>query len=302
MAILSKSKLLNKIVEAINECGWNVIYISDNHPFKLNVYNQNERYPLKIYIWNLSHGGGYKRPQDEYRVRVKVDKFEKEIGWESLILGWWDEGNVFAGFDFQKHEGVPGYSASIQIKKNALQKAYTNGFSTSDKGNGEIAIAFRPDFFIEYVRNLEALHGFGASLRDLAVLDSVADPALVVNEADIQSVSPERRVVVKSVQQRLRSSSFRSRVLNAYNYRCAFCGLQLDLVQAAHILPVSHERSADKTYNGIAACFLHHAAYDRGIVAFNISYEVLINEEKMDHFVEIRRDGGMANSALISGN
>ena len=97
--------------------------------------------------------------------------------------------------------------------------------------------------------------------------------------------------MVKSVLKWLRFSNFRSRVLTAYGHRCAFCG-QFDSVQAIHILPDNHPSSSDETHNGIAACFLHHAAYDRGLITFGEAYSVIVSEEKMKRFAKMRRDGG----------
>ena len=294
MPRLSKSDLLNVIVSAVEECGWNVLYLSSTHPFRLQIYSAEESYRVRIYVWNITHGGGRARPAHEYRIQITgIDRFEPEPSGKTLILGWWSEANVFAGFDFTRHSGLLGASPSLQIREEDLRQAYVNGFSPCPKENQEIAIAFRPDFIVEYIRNLETLHRFGEAPQDLAALESVARAPEAINDADLQTVSPERRVVVKSVQQRMRSSSFRSRVLTAYSRGCAFCGLQLDLVQAAHILPVSHERSTDGTYNGVAACFLHHAAYDRGLIAFDEKYRVLVNAEAMRRFMKMHRDGGM---------
>lgn len=59
-----KFDLLDNIVQAINESGFNVLYVGDirDHPFVLKIYNDSESYLLRIYIWNLTHGGGAARP------------------------------------------------------------------------------------------------------------------------------------------------------------------------------------------------------------------------------------------------
>ena len=49
----------------------------------------------------------------------------------------------------------------------------------------------------------------------------------------------------------MRDARFRKNVLVAYGYRCAISGIQLDLVDAAHIIPVEHERGTDELRNGI---------------------------------------------------
>ncbi len=41
------------------------------------------------------------------------------------------------------------------------------------------------------------------------------------------------------------------------------CGLGLDLIESAHILPVAAPGSVDEVRNGLALCANHHRAFDR---------------------------------------
>jgi putative restriction endonuclease len=97
------------------------------------------------------------------------------------------------------------------------------------------------------------------------------------------------------LSKKLRDSSFKARVLTAYGNKCAFSGLQLKLVEAAHIVPVSYENSTDDTANGIALSALYHRAYDKGLVTFNEQYQIILNSTRMKHLKEIGFDGGMEN-------
>ncbi len=295
MTHLSKDELLRCVVKAITESGWNVSYLSSTpkHPFRLLMYRDDESYRLKVYIWNMTHGGGRARPQNEYRIQITgVNRFEPMPGEKTLVLGWWPQGEVFAGFDVRRHLGVLGSSPSFQIREEYLRKAYINGFAPCDKGNREVAIAFRPDFFIEYVRNLEPLHDFGQSASDIAVLDTVAQN-LVINDQDIQIVDNARRTTVVSISKRLRDANFRKRVLTAYGFQCAICGLQLQLVDAAHIIPVNHEKSTDETCNGLALCALHHRAFDQTLITVGDDYSVWLNEMRVSELKRARRVGGL---------
>lgn len=286
--------MLEIILQAVRDDGWNILYLSDPkfHPFRLKIYNETESYNIRIYIWNLTHGGGKARPADEYRVQITgVNQFDQEMGGKTLILGWWNEGEVFAGFDFNKHTGVLGFSPSIQIREEALRKAYVKGISPWTKENQEIAIAFRPDFFVEYVKNLESLHSFGESASDLEILSEVTENPDAVNDTQIAAITAERQMTVTSVKKKIRDISFKSRILTSYNNRCAFCSIQLKLIDAAHIVPVQHD-GTDETSNGIALCALHHRAYDRNLVTFNEEYQILYNEQEFYKLKEIGLDGG----------
>lgn len=296
MAKHRKYDLLDKIVQAIQDCEWNVMYISDisNHPFVLKIYNESESYLVRIYIWNLTHGGGAKRPKEEYRIQITgTDQFLKKEGETTLILGWWSDMDVFAGFDFNKHTSKLGFSPSFQIREESLRKAYINGVSPCDKGNQEIAIAFRPDFFIDYLRNLDVLHQFGESKKDLEILEEVAENKMEFNEALLEQVTQPRQIAVKSIHKKLRDNSFKARVLTAYGHKCAFSGMQLRLIDAAHIIPVSHIGSTDETYNGIALSALYHRAFDRSLVTFNENYQILVNQVAVAKLKATNLDGGI---------
>ena len=293
MAVLNKIQLLESIVQLVYDCNWQVLYLNDSHPFELKIFNREESYKLKIVIYNLSHGGGRKRPSDEYRIQFKVTNITQPVGYKTLILGYWGDTGVFAGFDYSKHK-LPKYSSSAQIKEETLRKAIVNGFSTQYKGNGEIAIAFIPDFFVEYVKNCEQLHSFGESLTEMAILENVVKSEdTVINNETLNQVAQKRQEAIVSIKKKKRESSFTKRVLTAYSHKCAICDIQLKLIDASHIVPVSEDYSTDETKNGIALCALHHRAYDKSLITFNEKYQVIHNQKKMKLLKDIGHDFGM---------
>ena len=291
--ILSKGDLLHAVAQAVNECGWNISYLNDEHPFRVMISRGTEFFRAKIIIYNCTHGGGRMRAADEYRIQLKINRLDHERGYKTLILGYYEPLNVFAGWDINKHLGPVGYSASFQIQEENLERASLSGLSPCDKGNGEIAIAFRPDLFVEYALNLEDFHAFGRSQKDLRILAEVAETEVVPNTAMINEVAASRRTALITLSKKLRDNSFRARVLRAYNYRCAFSGMQLRLVDAAHILPVSDSRSTDETSNGIALSSIYHKAYDKGLITFSDKYKIIINEAEIARLRGMNLDGGI---------
>ncbi|HFE64483.1 MAG TPA: HNH endonuclease, partial [Caldithrix sp.] len=217
-----KHDLLEIVIEAIKDSGWNLLFVSrfEKHPFLVRIFKEEKSYLLRIYIWNLTHGGGTKRPADEYRIQITgIDHFERNKGEKTLILGWWDDAQVFAGFDYTKHSGKLGFSPSIQIRENALRKAHIHGIASHNKGNGEIAVAFRPDFFVNYVEELEEIHKFADSDVDYEILEKLFEEPEQVNDETIKKVSKFRRSQILKIKKQIRDSSFKSRVLNAYGHR-----------------------------------------------------------------------------------
>jgi len=79
----------------------------------------------------------------------------------------------------------------------------------------------------------------------------------------------------------LRSSAFKRGVLKIYNNTCCISGLRIDatksvsMIDACHIVPFT--LSLDDTIdNGLALCPNLHRAFDRGLVAIDDNYKVII--------------------------
>lgn len=288
MARLNKQGLLAAVEAAVQESGWSFLHLSPRreHPGRYHVFCNATGYRIRVYIWNLSHGGGAQRPAHEYRIQITgiegpsgTLQFQREIGGKTLILGWWDDVGVFAGFDYSFHTAQLGSSPSIQIGEAALRAAAANRFATHNRSNGELAIAFRPDFLGTYIENLEALHECGKSSNEIDTLTDIADDPASVSDSTIEgNVAKDRQFAVITTKRALRELDFRDRILTAYRNQCAMCGMQLKLLDAAHILPVFYPGSTDETRNGVALCALHHRAYDRALVTFDETFRVHHNE------------------------
>ncbi len=190
MATLGKPQLFEKVKEAIELNGWKVDNHSDinGRPIRLELSKDDQTQIVRVYIWNLTHGGN-SRPENEYRIQVMVDRFEEESNSKTLILGYWDEGNMFAGFDVSKHIGKPGWSASMQIKKEILEEASERNVAVYAKGNGEIAVAFKPDFFMKYVSDSYDIHTTGNLNKYFFTDDGSSPDEDILDEAEEEVVN-----------------------------------------------------------------------------------------------------------------
>jgi putative restriction endonuclease len=78
---------------------------------------------------------------------------------------------------------------------------------------------------------------------------------------------------------RLVQRFFRKSVLASYRFTCAFCGLNIpELLNASHIIPwnVDVTLRADPR-NGLCLCCLHDRAFDRGLMAVNDDYRLVLS-------------------------
>lgn len=94
----------------------------------------------------------------------------------------------------------------------------------------------------------------------------------------------EASLATDTQQKRKRSSEFRKRILEAYSYRCAICGMNMSLENTSIGLEAAHIKwfqagGPDEENNGLALCVLHHKLLDRGALAIDPDNKVLVSEK-----------------------
>ncbi len=278
--ILTKPQLLDKLVSAVEDSGWSPTIIDREHPFKLLVSSSGISIELRVYIWNITPGGG-ERPADEYKIQItSVDRIETGTSFRTLLLGWDKRHRVFAGWNAARYETF-GKSPALQVKDGTLARAQRTGLAVQPKlireGRNvtEVVVAFSPELLAAYFTNLDKYHRPRLTKLEAQLLARVGTRA-PPTDAELASLSEERRHVIREVEQAVRNVRFRKLVLEAYNYSCGICGLDLGIVQAAHIVPVA-ERGTDEPSNGIALCANHHTAFDRNILIIEDDCSISLN-------------------------
>lgn len=289
---LSQQQLLTAILNSIEGSGWNGIVVQAHKPFRLRIFkNESAGIDLCIYIWNCTHGGGKRRAPDEFRIQFTsvVPKIESQA--ITLLLGWHADYGVYAAWDIRHHAGQSSSSPSAQIKEHILSQAHSRQFAVGVRHNGETVVAFRPEFLVDYALNSRALHSNDFTDAEVESLNNLGE----VEPEDIQELGDSERVkIIAVIARRYRASDFRRRVLDAYNHQCAMCGAQLNLIDASHIIPVSSNRSTDRTNNGVALCKNHHAAFDKNLISFDEKYRIEISSSQLRRLRTDDRTAGLA--------
>ena len=210
----------------------------------------------------------------------------------TILIGYEPNIKAFAGFDLSKHSTFSRRSPSIQININSLRTAIRDGFNFTRKGNDEIAIGFRRDHILAYAMNAEELHRFGADTATTALLTR-ASRLQPMDETEVNALPVERRRIVSTVSKLSRENDFRNKVIVAYDRKCAITGLQLKLIDAAHILPVGAEGSNDEVANGICLSPTFHRAYDQRLIYLSEDFRMRINPAKEQELIQQNLDGGL---------
>jgi putative restriction endonuclease len=110
----------------------------------------------------------------------------------------------------------------------------------------------------------------------------------------LESGMDERKWTERLVLARVHQPKFRAMVMSAYAETCAVCHLKhVQLLDAAHIIPDTHELGKAVVPNGLSLCKIHHAAYDSNFLGITPDFEVRINADLLEEV-----DGPMLKHGL----
>ncbi len=302
MPAVHPNVIVNEIIDSIQQSGGVATYVSESiqtHPREFVINYFGNTYSLWIYIWTLTHGGRTNLP-NEYRIQMTSvsSPLQKNPNGITVLMGYFDDLQMFAGFDLEKHSTFTVGSPSVQVGITALHEALQNGLSFVTKDNNEIAIGIRPDQFMNYCLNSELLHLYGAESNLTAMLTKAVE-LKDIPEGDISDLTSDRKRVVEKISRYSRDANFRKSVLNAYDNRCAVTRAQLRLVDAAHILPVPSDDSSDHVTNGIALSPTFHRAFDNCLIYLDEDCVMQLNEEKANDLKVNSLDGGLTPFSIF---
>lgn len=296
MPAASPKAIVQSILNAFEEGSASAIVVSGEggNPRQFLVQHASQTFSVWIYIWTLTHGGGAARPVNEYRIQLTgiQQPLARNPNGMTLLMGYEPNSGSFAGFDVSKHLAFSTRSPSIQIPITTLHEALQNGFSFVRKGNDEIAIGLRPDQFLIYCLNAPLLHKEGAAAGMPELLRQAAE-LLPIPQEKVRELPEERARVVQEVARYARDSTFRKRIITAYDRRCAVTRMQLQLVEAAHILPVGVEGSTDETSNGICLSPTYHRAFDKALIYLDDNLHMQMHLDKERELTAAGVGGGL---------
>lgn len=296
MPAVSPYELVQAILDAIQDSGHSAILVGRlrAHPREFVITAPDEHQVLLwVYAWTLTGGGRPTLPH-EYRIQLTTVKSPLKLNSHgpTVLIGYDPDLQAFAGFDLARHRTFTPGSASVQIDIRIVRAALQDGLAFDRKSNQEIAVGIRPDQFMNYAYNAEALHRFGKQAVTFGLLEKAASLE-AITASEIAGLTEKRKRIVQTVSRLSRQANFRQQVMHAYGNRCAVTRAQLRLVDAAHILPVGAPGSVDDVRNGLSLAPTYHRAFDTGLIYLDDEYVMRINPRKERQLVSLRLDGGI---------
>jgi putative restriction endonuclease len=155
---------------------------------------------------------------------------------------------------------------------------------TFDKYDELFNILQEPDYRAELIDTLVAAW-FSLDSRAMEDILQVNQGLIELAEkeveisADIPNFDTEPKFYLRKSP--VRNAIFRKAVVEAYDYRCAFCRLKVmrtltqNIVDGSHIKPFSqfYDNQVD---NGISLCKNHHWAFDQGWFSIDDEYRIIV--------------------------
>lgn len=290
MNILNKTDLFHALFDAFRQHTDSVYFAGGNNPYRFSFKGEF----VTIFVGNV-HFARRKDP-DEYRIQCPgrlpaTLRDLKRQGDRVFVLGFSADVHAFSAWDpdrFLKRNQRRRFS--IYTRLSDMQEATLRGFSTYTDTNGQNVIMFRPELLGLYVENSTAFHQ--ATTRTLRRIAEVYSNT-PLGQPLVRPIRVNRRRIRVTRTEYSRSPRFRQEVLRAYSHRCAMCEIQLDLVEAAHIVPHAHPKGFDTVSNGLALCALHHRSFDTGLLYVLRDYSIHLNSAKVRHLRKVGRTNGL---------
>ena len=291
MPFLGNGELLQAVIDACRYRTESVLYLEGRNPFMLSIDGQN----VVFFVTNVSHAR--RRDPDEYRIQCRGDLPEefarhRANGQSICILGYDADTDTFSAWDpdlfLQRSRRTQRFSLYTRLTNHST--ASTEGFSIYRDSSGQNVLSFRSEFLGLYIENTEPMHQ--ATQR---ALQTIAGAYRETRSGAVarRLVTVAKRRIEVTHSQFARSPQFRRAVLQAYENRCAMCGVQLELVEAAHLVPHHHPCGLDIVPNGIALCTLHHKSLDTGLLYVDANYYIQMNAVRRSYLARMQRMEGL---------
>jgi putative restriction endonuclease len=256
-----------------------------------------------IYLWTLTPDRSRQgRPPGEHKIQMIGDgqqRGQREdmlflSDSETVLAGYSPDYGVFVIWEARLHEQF-AYSRNVQVREHLLEEARRTGWAVDVPRrvtNGfEVRGAVSPGNFARFIRLAREaeVRGLTAERKEAFLLSSGGDAPGENEFPTYLERLRERELIMRAT----RDITFAPRVKAAFNYMCAVCNAQLDIVEAAHIIPVSEEGSIDDVWNGIALCPNHHTLFDSRLLLIRPNLQVSCD----DAVIQFLRGEGRAGGA-----
>jgi putative restriction endonuclease len=304
VAALRPHALFTRFVAALPTGSTVQSAIDETHPAVVEIPDLG---PLRVYLWTITRDqSATGRPPDEFKIQITLPgqsgpgQLDLELPHMTVLLGFSPDFGVFVAWEARLHQEF-GASPNIQVKEGLLEEARDSGWAVASprrvKEGREVRVAFSPTNFGHFLSIAKEADTLGLTEEARVAYFLFRTPGAGLPEPpdapdEIEDYTDQLRERLAVTRLR-RDSGFTPRVKEAYGFSCAICGIQMEVVESAHIIEVREAGSTDDLWNGIALCAVHHKLFDAHLLVVRPTLEIAVNNDAVLHLHDRGRAEGI---------
>jgi putative restriction endonuclease len=252
----------------------------------------------RFYLWTVTHVESSDRPADEFKIQLilpgqaRGDRGDLELeAVPTFLLGYSPDFGVFVAWEARFHADF-SYSKAVQVQENLLSEARRAGWAVASprtmRGSGgdeEVRVACTSGNLLHLMQQFRQADASGlqGDGREAFLLE--ATPNITVVPATAMPAPPaetiRRRIALERIE---RDHRFAPLVGAQYDFACAVCSTQLNIVEGAHIIPACEPQGVDEVWNGV--------------YVIRPTLTIAIDNDAVEFFRECNRSSGLDDVLL----
>lgn len=297
--------------DALMQYSKNTVISTRRTPLKVRLNGSN----YSVHVSFLQESGRNRPNESRIQLSRRMIEEQRKLqgeGYRVAFIGLFKEGDTFVAWDpnhvfsLKAKYTVSVYGRWSQRSSVASDNLAIHKFRSGVLGRDSFAVALQSSAMGFYLENIDNFHS-------LTTVDAFSEAVTRSHEAlshgGLGSIGEKsvnengsRKKFIYTRVAYPRSPKFRTSVLNAYGNSCCICRTQLGIVDAAHIVPHSDDRSSDHVKNGLALCVQHHKLYDDALLLPGPEYKLVFNSQRADYLRSIDQGKGLDWVESCDGN
>lgn len=261
-----KIDLVKTLCSLVGPSVCRVIDARDGWPSIIEVQLSGGPHRFSVHIGQIH---SHSRKEYEYRFQNPAQADRPPVaalpGAKPLLLGMWnnDDPAVIVAAEPEVRLG-DRTRFSVLFPERLFREAQQFGWAEPYRNSkGNLHWSFLPPLLPAFIELYQTRVPVNSTTTQIVPVDPTTIQIAAVSSGLVDDPSGTSGARARQTVTRLvRSAEFGQKVVAAYDYKCAMCGINLELVSGAHIHPVSAVNSVDEIWNGLALCENHHRAFD----------------------------------------
>ena len=306
---MKQDKSLDVVEEALRRYTSDFIVEEKDNPMLVTINGKR----ISIYVANIisTTAPGKMRIATSKSALGAQRKIRKANKYDVAVIGIFSSKRTFVAWDPERILALRELNSSTVLvpKENEYNTTKENPcvYKTHSINlqRSTYTLSMHPTALGPYLENIGMFHSLDSEAEVYSELKHASTLRLGDStkcSIDVDSNDNElRRKFMYTRNAYPRDPRFRAAVLKAYGHACCICGRQLDILEAAHIIPHSDEFSSDSIENGLAMCPEHHMLYDSGLLLPGPDYKLVFNKVLASQLCKNGRGGGIDEVKKLSG-